>query len=121
MLETTTASFALKAGVSEPFDTDTVTDLDRRVQGMLSNGDDLANTFMTADQGCLGGDGPVALASVEIGVADTGAVHLDETLAGGELLGPRHLVLGVDDDRGVRVLDDSGGLNLGDGVGHGRM
>jgi hypothetical protein len=43
--------FTLKAGVGEPFDTDTVTDLYRRLLGVVSNSDDLANTFVTTDEG----------------------------------------------------------------------
>ena len=46
-----THKFALKAGVGEPFDTDTVTDLHRGFLRVLSDSDDLPNTFMTANEG----------------------------------------------------------------------
>ena len=50
-LENGTHKFALKAGVGEPFDTDTVTDLYRRLLGVLSNSDDFTDTFVTTDEG----------------------------------------------------------------------
>lgn len=43
--------FALEAGIGEPFDTDAVTDLYRRLLGMFANGDDLTDTFVTTDKG----------------------------------------------------------------------
>lgn len=43
--------FALKAGVGEPLDTDTVTNLYRRFLRVLSDSDDLTNTFVTTDEG----------------------------------------------------------------------
>lgn len=43
-----THKFTLKAGVGEPFDADAVADLDRRILGVLANGDDLADTFVAA-------------------------------------------------------------------------
>ena len=42
--------FALKAGVGEPFDTDTVTDLHRGILGVLANSDDITNTFVSTDE-----------------------------------------------------------------------
>ena len=42
--------FTLKTGVGEPFDTDTVADLHGRVLGMLANGDDFTDTFVTTDE-----------------------------------------------------------------------
>jgi len=42
--------FALKAGVGEPFDTDTVTDLHGRILGVLANSDDFTNAFVTTDK-----------------------------------------------------------------------
>ena len=43
--------FALKAGVGEAFDANTVTDLHRGLLRVLSDGDDLPNTFMAANEG----------------------------------------------------------------------
>jgi len=48
--EKETHEFALKAGVGEPFDTDTVTDLHGRLLGVFANSDDLTNAFVTADE-----------------------------------------------------------------------
>ena len=71
---------------------------------------------MTTDERGLCWDGPVALGSVEISVADTGALELDETFAGSELLG-----LGdgdVLDLEGSTCGGDDGRLHgLRDGVG----
>lgn len=50
MLRNETHKFALKAGVGEPFDTDTVTDLYGRLLGMFADGDDLTDAFVTADE-----------------------------------------------------------------------
>ena len=75
---------------------------------------------MTADEGRLCGDGPVALGGVQVGVADTGAVELDEALAGLEGLGLGNRDFG-DLEVGARRGDDGGLHGLGDGVGrHGR-
>jgi hypothetical protein len=46
--------FALKTGVGEPFDTDTVTDFYGRLLCMLADGDNFANTFVTTDEGTGG-------------------------------------------------------------------
>ena len=45
--------FALEAGVGEPFDTDTVTDLYRRILSVLADSDDFTDTLVTADEGAL--------------------------------------------------------------------
>ena len=71
--------------------------------------------LVTADEGQLRGKGPVAILGVEVGMADTRAVKLNETLAGGELLGLLDGVV-VDDLEGrAGGLDDGGLLGLGDG------
>ena len=70
---------------------------------------------MTANERELRVEGPVAVAGVEVGMADTRALELDETFAGGELLGLLDGVV-VDDLEGLGgVLDDRGLLGLGDG------
>jgi len=78
-----TYKLALKTGIGEPFDTDTVTDLYRRLLCVLGNGDNLTDTFVTTDEGTGGksthrnrrrqggherdtGDGPVILLDVQI-------------------------------------------------------
>ena len=50
--------------------------------------------LVAADERRLRGDGPVALRGVQISVAHTGALHLQQTLAGRELrlLGHRPVV-----------------------------
>ena len=71
---------------------------------------------MTTDERRLRWDGPVALRGVEVGVADTGALHLDETLAGLEILGLRDGDL-LDLERRTGRADDGGLHGLGDVVG----
>ena len=75
--------------------------------------------LVTADEGQLRGKGPVAILGVKVGVADTRAIKLDETLARGELLGLLDGVV-VDNLEGrAGRLNDGGLLGLGDGVvGH---
>lgn len=71
---------------------------------------------MSANEGKLCGDWPIVVAGVQVSVADTRAVELDETLAGCEL---RRLFDGVivdDVERGVTLLDDRRLLGLGDGI-----
>ena len=71
---------------------------------------------MTTDEGGLGGNGPVTLSSVEIGVADTSALHLQEHLTGGEVIGLRDGPV-VDDLEGRAGGAHDGGLHgLGDNV-----
>ena len=70
---------------------------------------------MATDEGELGREGPVAVLGVEVGVADTRAVELDETLARGEVLGLLDGVVGDDLEGRAGGLDDGGLLGLGDG------
>ena len=127
------AGLAIETGVGEPFDTYTIAELDWGALGVRANGDNDADTlriefnyyyhtmssdcnahFMTTDEGGLSGYRPVVLRSVKIGVADTGAVKLDETFTRSEL---RSLLDGevvVDLELGTSRLDDSGLLDSGD-------
>ena len=45
--------FALEAGVGEPFDTDAVTDLYRRILSVLADSDDFTDTLVTTDEGAF--------------------------------------------------------------------
>lgn len=79
--------------------------------------------LVPANERELGLERPVALAGVEIGVADTGALEADEALAGLEVLGLADGVVVNDVEGGCRALDDGRLLGLGDlelGGGHGR-
>lgn len=74
---------------------------------------------MSANEGKLRGDGPIALAGVQVGVANTADVELDETLAGGEVLGLLDGEVVDDLEGGGCRLDNRGLLGLGDGeLGH---
>ena len=72
--------------------------------------------LVTTDEGGLSGDGPVALGGVEIGVANTGALHLEENLTGSELLGLRDGPVVDDLEGGAGVADHSGLHGLGNNV-----
>ena len=78
-----THKFALETRVGEPFDADTVTDLDGRLLSVLADSNDLADTFVTTYQWTVGksahryfrrpgrhernaGDGPVVVLDVQI-------------------------------------------------------
>ena len=71
--------------------------------------------LVSTDERGLCGDGPIALGGVEIGVADTGHVELDETLAGLEVLRLDDGVVCADFEGGTVCWDDGGGLGLWDG------
>ncbi len=74
---------------------------------------------MPADEGELRGDGPVALAGVQVGVANTADVELDEALARSEILGLLDGEVVDDLEGGGCRLDDRSLLGLGDGeLGH---
>lgn len=81
LLETLPAKLAVPAGVSDPLNADTVANLDWGVGGVLANGNDFANTLMPSDKGCHGFDGPITHGSMEIGVAYTGTVHLQQAFS----------------------------------------
>lgn len=62
--------FAVEAGVGDPFDPDAIADLD--VLGRtLSESDDDSGSFVSADEGQFGWEGPVALKCVQVRVADS--------------------------------------------------
>ena len=129
------AGLAIETGVGEPFDTYTIAELDWGVLGVRANGDNDADTlriefnyyyhtmssdcnahFVTTDEGGLSGYRPVVLRSVKIGVADTGALHLEENLTGSELLGLRDGPVVDDLEGGAGVADHSGLHGFGDNV-----
>ena len=105
LLESLPAVLAVEARVREPLDADAVTELHGRCLGVCADGDDDTDTLecdvqkslenaeqtnaylVSTDEWGLGWDGPVTLGCVEICVADTGAVELDEALSGRELRG----------------------------------
>ena len=107
------------AAIGQPLDPHALTELHGRQLRVLCDGDDLADAFVSADERRRPLDGPVTPTEVEIGVADPGADHLDETLAECELggLGDADVVL---HHHGLLGSGDDGGeLRLGDVVGHG--
>lgn len=70
--------------------------------------------LVSSDQRELGLERPVALAGVEVGVADTGALEADEALAGLEVFGLADGVVVDDVEGGGLILDDGRLLGLGD-------
>jgi hypothetical protein len=89
----------LETRVREPLDADSVANLDRTVDGIRANGNDLANTFVATDEWELVRKRPVAQAGMQVGVAHAGAAHLDETLPRCELLWLLHRMVILDEDR----------------------
>ena len=83
---------ARQAGTVEPLDADVVANLN--VVDQLATGDDNTSAFVTTDEGHLDGQGPVALHGVEIGVAHTRELDVDEDLIGTGLSDGNLLVLG---------------------------
>ena len=71
---------------------------------------------MTTDERGLGGDGPVALRGGKVGVADTSALHLQETLSRGELVGLGDGPVVDDLEGGAGAADHSGLHGFGDNV-----
>ena len=70
--------------------------------------------LVATDERELRGEGPVAVLSMEVGMADARAVELDETLARGEVLGLLDGVVVDKLERGAGGLNDRGLLGLGD-------
>lgn len=64
----------------EPLDADVVTLL--QVIDELALGDDNTGTLVTTDEGHLDGQGPVALHGVQVGVAHTRVLDVDQDLIG---------------------------------------
>lgn len=74
-LKAATAEVTLEAGVGDPLDAHTVTDLDVLV-GSLAQCDDDAGTLVTTDEGQLVVERPVTEHGVQVGVAYTGVKDL---------------------------------------------
>jgi len=88
---------AAQARTVEPLDTDLLANLD--ILDKLAAGNDNTGTLVATDKGQLGVEGPVTLPGVEVSVADTGELDVDENLIGARLL-----------DGNLLVLDGTGGL-----------
>lgn len=120
LFATLPAAFAVQARVGEPLDADAVTEFNGALGGVVSDGDDDAYTLVPADERGLGVQGPVVLLRVQIRVADTGALELDETLARREVFLRRDRVRGLNSERAARGRNDGSLLCFGNNkVGHG--
>jgi len=60
LLPALTAVIAIQARVRQPFDSHTVSDLNRRLAGMVSDSDNFPNAFVSSDERCHGRDRPIA-------------------------------------------------------------
>lgn len=107
-------NWRVKEGSRADLDADLVANLD--VLDERTGLDNGTSTLVATDKGNLDGQGPVALHGVEVGVADTGVLDVDEDLIGTGLLDIDLLV-----DRALADgLDDLGHLLLGNlGSRHG--
>jgi len=106
------AEVAGKAGTIDPLDTSIVTDLNVLHEVTLGNND--AGTLVATDERKLGRKRPVAVHGVQVGVADTRVLDVDEDLIGTGLLNGNLLVL----NWAAGLLDDLGHLLLGNGRSH---
>jgi hypothetical protein len=82
---------AAQARTVEPLDTDLLANLD--ILDKVAAGNDNTSTLVATDKRQLGIEGPVTLPGVEISVADTGELDVDEDLIGTGLLDGNLLVL----------------------------
>jgi hypothetical protein len=107
------AERAGKAGAVEPLDTGAVADVN--LGDELTLGYDDTGTFVATDEGKLSIEGPVTLHGMEIGMADTRVLDVDEDLIGAGLLDGDLL----EDDGTALLLDHLGPLLFWDlKVGH---
>lgn len=101
-----TAEFTREAGAIQPLDTSVITDVN--VVDKLTLGDNDTGTFVATDKGHLDREGPVALAGVQICVADTSVLDVDEDLIGAGCWDGDLLV----DNGAAGLLDDLSPLKL---------
>lgn len=111
---------AVEARIGEPLDAYALAELDRAVDGVLADCDNLSNTFMASDEWGYGLDGPVTHSGMEVSVADTRTVHLEKTFARGEVIrGLDGVVLYL--DLRTRSGDDGDLLGFGNLYGGGDL
>ena len=89
-------------------DTNVVTNID--LADELTTSNDNTSTLVTTDERKFGWEGPVTVQCVEICVADTGVLDIDENLIGARLGDGNLLVL----EWTASLLDNLGPLLLGD-------
>jgi hypothetical protein len=89
-------------------DANMVTNIDFGDEFTTSNNN--TSTLVTTNQRKFGWQGPVAVQCVEVCVADTGVLDIDENLIGSRLGNGNLLVL----EWTASLLDDLGPLHLGD-------
>lgn len=80
---------------------------------MRANGNDVTNAFMTTDKRNFCIERPIPQGSMQICVANTGAVEFDKTFAGGKVCLSLDGVVVLHNDRTTALWNDSSGLNLG--------
>ena len=119
LLPSLAAVFTIETRIREPLDANTVPDLDRTIDRMVADSDDLADTLVAANQGGLRLERPVSKGGMQIRVADASAVKLDETFAGSKLCLSLDGVVVYYDHTAATLWDDCDFLGLWNGVkGH---
>jgi hypothetical protein len=108
------AECARQAGIVQPLDTDGLAELADLVGDQFTTSHNDTSALVTTDQRQLGGDGPVAVDSVEIGVADARVLDVDEDLLRAWLCDGDLLVL----EGAADLVDDLSPLLRGDLVRH---
>lgn len=106
------AEIAGEAGAVEPLDAGVFSNLDVFYQFTASYDD--TGTFVAADEREFGGDRPVSIDGVEVGVADAGVFNVDEDFIGAGLGDWNLLVL----DWTTGLLNDLSPLLFGDVLRH---
>lgn len=86
---------------------------------MFSDGDNLADTFVSTDNRGLGLQWPICFADVEICVTDPGTDHLDETFARPKIGWLCYGEVALDHHRLLGARYDCRNLSLWDLIGHG--
>jgi hypothetical protein len=83
-----------------------------------ANSDNFSDAFMTADEGELVSEWPVALAGMQVSVTHASAMHLDETFSRSELVRLLYRIVVLNGDGCVGRYDDRGRLGSWDVVRH---
>lgn len=80
LLAALAAVLTIQARISQPFDTNTVTDFDERMRRIRSNGYNFTDSFMAADEWRFCFQGPVTNLCMQVGMTDSSEGNFDEAL-----------------------------------------
>lgn len=109
------AELAVETAICQPFDPDSVSDLDRRTNGVFSNRDDLAQPLVSTNERVLRWNRPITNLGVQVGVTHARVGDLDQAFPRLEFRGLADGVVLVDREVSPGGFDHTGGLGLWDG------